>query len=190
MREKGRFPGQDIEYDFDNVTFVLNALDTLAGDNRFLEIRKRRPEHRTLARFEEHASAARAESIAASEKRREAHDDVIRQATKEVDKVKQSVSRKVKEKHLDDNAAAQLLATDLNNVMRRLEETRAESDLKYDRELEQVNDNLDAKILEMKYTYKFWAIIAPPIPLLLVALGVFIYRRVKESEGVSSQRLR
>ncbi len=112
MREKGRFPGQDIEYDFDNVTFVLNALDTLANDTRFLEIRKRRPEHRTLARFEEHASAARAESIAASETQREEHDDVIRQATKEVDKVKKEVTKTVHDKHLDDAAAAQLLATE------------------------------------------------------------------------------
>ena len=70
---------------------MLNALDTLAGDNRFLEIRKRRPEHRTLARFEEHARAPRvprASRRARSSER--THDDVIRQATEEVEKVKRS----------------------------------------------------------------------------------------------------
>ena len=36
-REQGGLPGQDIDFDFDNVTFVLNALDSLAGDDRFLE---------------------------------------------------------------------------------------------------------------------------------------------------------
>ena len=42
----------------------------------------------------------------------------------------------------------------------------------------------------MQGTYQAWAVLVPPIPLLVVALGVFIYRRVKEREGVSSQRLR
>ena len=190
MREKGKFPGQDIEYDFDNVTFVLNALDTLAGDNRFLEIRKRRPEHRTLARFEEHAREARGESIAASEKQREEHDDVIRQATMEVEKVKKRVAKKVAKDHLDERAAGQLLVTELNNVTRKLEETRADSDLKYERTLEQIDNNREAKIHNMQRWYQFWAVVVPPIPLLAVALGVFIYRRVKEREGVSSRRLR
>ena len=36
-------PGQDVDFDFDNVTFALNALDALAGDD-LLELRKRRPD--------------------------------------------------------------------------------------------------------------------------------------------------
>ena len=190
MREKGKFPGQDIEYDFDNVTFVLNALDTLAGDTRFLEIRKRRPEHRTLARFEEHAREARSESIHASEKQREEHDDVIRQATKEVEKVKKWVANYGRVHHLSDQEIEQLLATKLNAVVRKLEETRADSDLKYERTLEQIDNNREAKILNMQRSYQFWAVLVPPIPLLVVAAAVFFHRRSKEREGVSSQRLR
>ena len=36
-------PDEVFGLDFDNVTFVLNILDHLAGDERFLEIRKRKP---------------------------------------------------------------------------------------------------------------------------------------------------
>src|SRR5947207_2826039 len=32
----------------DNITFVLNAVDELSGDDAFLALRSRRPEHRTL----------------------------------------------------------------------------------------------------------------------------------------------
>ena len=49
-------------WDFDNVTFVLNVLDGLAGDDRFIEIRKRKPVYRTLTAIEEATSDVRADA--------------------------------------------------------------------------------------------------------------------------------
>ena len=42
----------------------------------------------------------------------------------------------------------------------------------------------------MQGAYKLWAVLIPPIPPLLVAGFVFLNRRAKEREGVSSKRLR
>ena len=41
---------------FDNVTFLMNCVDALAGDESFVELRKRRPVHRTLTRIESQES--------------------------------------------------------------------------------------------------------------------------------------
>ena len=52
LRQQGSGTGDEVRFDFDNVTFILNALDSLAGDDRFIDIRKRRAEYRTLEAIE------------------------------------------------------------------------------------------------------------------------------------------
>ena len=52
-------PDEVFGLNFDNVTFVLNVLDALAGDDRFLGIRKRKPRHRTLERIEDTVAESR-----------------------------------------------------------------------------------------------------------------------------------
>ena len=43
----------NLDFQFDNVTFVLNAVDSLAGVDNFMELRSRRPAHRSLQEVEE-----------------------------------------------------------------------------------------------------------------------------------------
>lgn len=46
-------PDTRFNWDFDNVPFVLNIVDALAGEDRFIEIRKRKRIHRTLTKVDE-----------------------------------------------------------------------------------------------------------------------------------------
>ena len=68
LREMGESQENEINFQFDNVTFILNVLDKLAGDERFIEIRKHRPHHHTLTRIEKETQAAQDEVAKAHDK--------------------------------------------------------------------------------------------------------------------------
>ena len=63
LREKSEIPGLDIHLNVNNVAFVLNALDSLSGEYRFIDVRKRRPQYRTLTRIDQWTEKDRKEAV-------------------------------------------------------------------------------------------------------------------------------
>jgi ABC-2 type transport system permease protein len=47
----------------------------------------------------------------------------------------------------------------------------------------------DLQVERIQNEYKFWAVLLPPIPPLLVGIIVYFRRRLLEREGVSKNRL-
>jgi len=79
LSEQSETPEGDVHYDFDNVTFILNALDVLAGDQRFVGIRRRRGKHPVLNRTPEQIAADRREAELRRQIQREFNDAVERE---------------------------------------------------------------------------------------------------------------
>ncbi len=71
----------------------------------------------------------------------------------------------------------------LDTALARLKERR-------EREIKQAERKSALQVRQVQDNYKFWAVLLPPIPPLIVAFAVFFNRRSKESEGVSKARLR
>src|SRR5690606_7033372 len=65
---------------FDNVTFLLNAIDTVLGDDRFIELRKRQPGFRSLTRVDEMTKAANEERQDKLKAANKAAEDRIKEA--------------------------------------------------------------------------------------------------------------
>ncbi len=187
LREQGNVPEAGVNFNFDNVTFVLNALDELAGDRRFIDIRKRRPAHRTLVRIEERTKEARQKATDARE-----------QFTKEYERLEQqeeeAMQKKLAELKQRKNIDLQQMAIELGMMQRNLERIR-EAKLEQarrdkDREINKSETELNLEVNRVQDQYKLWAVLLPPIPPLLVAMIVFFTRRAREREGVSRSRLR
>ncbi|MFN9273630.1 MAG: Gldg family protein [Planctomycetia bacterium] len=190
-------PDEVFGLDFDNVTFALNVLDTLAGDDRFLDIRKRKPKHRTLERIEDTVAAAREQADAERQKFIAEFDAAEREANASMQKEVGEFEKKIAELESAGDAdpqaamqAVQQLASRQRLAQRRLDTKIEQLKRKRDAEVEAVERQLGAKVRQEQDRQKWLAVLLPPIPPLVVAFFVYFRRRAREREGVSKARLR
>ena len=187
LRSRGEDPDAEVQLNLDNVAFVLNTLDTLAGDDRFLDIRKRRPEHRSLTRLESWTSAARDEATAAREKLLKEFDTAREKAQQDVDKKVAEIEK--------DESLTRLQKLQAIEMVRRTEEDRLQRRLdllkiERDQNIKKSETTLVNKVRSVQNACKVVAVAIPPLlPLALAAL-VFVRRRQQEHEGVEKSRLR
>ncbi|HUY89131.1 MAG TPA: Gldg family protein [Pirellulales bacterium] len=188
LRASGDNPEQEIQLNLDNVTFVLNVLDDLAGDERFIEVRNRRPKHRILERIEDLTQKARKENIEQTQRFSDDFETEKAKAQKDFDKELDDLRKKSKD--LDEISLAQILAMKQEAGSRRLQTKISQLKKAYDKNVAASERELNRQISRVQDSYKMWAVLLPPIPPLLVGLGVYFNRRAREREGVSKARLR
>jgi ABC-2 type transport system permease protein len=73
---------------------------------------------------------------------------------------------------------------------RRMQARLAQLEQERDRKVDQIERDLNLEVRKVQNTYKMWALLLPPIPPFLLAIGVYISRRRQERLGVSRSRLR
>jgi len=190
-------PDEVFGLNFDNVTFVLNILDSLADDDRFLEIRKRKPKHRTLERIEDTVATAREMADSERQKFIAEFDEAERAANDSMQAEVGEFEKKIKEMETAGDAdpqaamqAVQQLASRQRLSQRRLDTKIETLKRKRDTEVEAVERQLESKIRKEQDRQKWLAVLLPPIPPLVVAFFVYFRRRALEREGVAKTRLR
>jgi ABC-2 type transport system permease protein len=186
LRERGS-PSEQLEFNFDNVTYVLNVLDALAGDDRFMEIRKRRPAHRTLAAVEERTRGLIEEANLEAETFRAEFDRKQAEQKQKLDEDLKRLQERpgidVKQMLLEVQAAAEANERKLQSITANLQRER-------DRAVEKTEARLAQELRRIQGQYKFTAVLLPPIPPLVLAVGVFAYRRRLERVGAPPRRTR
>jgi ABC-2 type transport system permease protein len=170
-----------------NVTFILNIVDELAGDHRFLDVRKRARIHRTLRKIDE---ATRESRQKAEDDEQQFVDDVkgkIEEARKAMtEKVNQVEGRTDLSNREKDVLLQQVQNREQDKLNAVIQARAAEQETR----VKQIHYERDQAIRAVQDRYKLYAILIPPIPPLLLALAVFFRRRELERQGVNRQRLR
>lgn len=193
-------PDSQFNFRFDNVTFVLNVLDSLVGDERFLEIRSRKLRYSTLKLVEAKTQEIRDKEKERSDEFRKEFDEALKAANEDLEKETKAKRERVKELQekllrgeatLDELNTAQTTEGEAEETLKKkLEQKQRGLQAKLDSNVERTRREFEQGIQKIQSQYKFLAVVLPPLPPLLVGLVVFVRRRLREREGISRNRLR
>jgi len=172
--------------DFDNVTFVLNCVDVLAGDDAYIALRKRRPRHRTLEKIEQQTR----DFVVQAQKEGKAADEEAKDA---LDKAQKSLDAKVgkirDDKELDERGREIKLMALERVENRHLEVEKAAIDDQKKRKQQDSRARKEEAVREIETSVRVAAIVVAPIPALLLAGLVFGVRAGRENRGANPNRL-
>ena len=173
---------------FDNVTFFLNAMDTLLGEDAFIDLRGRRARHRTLERVEAQ-TAQFIEQRTADEQQAEA--DAEQALTEAQQRLNDRVAELQGRADVDAQTR-QIMVRNLEEVEnRRLEVLSANIEAEKDTRIQASRENMEAQIRRIQTSIKTAAILLPPVPVVVLGVAIFLRRNRREREGAAAaHRLR
>jgi ABC-2 type transport system permease protein len=191
---------EEINFQFQNITFVLNVIDVLAGEMRYPEVRRHIPTYSTLKLVELKADEARKEEA----KQRTEFSNNFNKTIAELEEVNAKTERELKEQ-------IEKLQTEGTNDPQKIEKVRQMAQIasikrlqltkkaqvekerlqrERDQGIREARRKADDSIGKIQNYYKLLAVFVPPIPPLLVGIVVLVSRRLREREGISKNRLR
>lgn len=180
VRERKQF-----HLNLDNVTFVLNAVDHLAGDSSYIDLRKRRAKARTLVKVEEQTARfieqATKDRQKAADEAKKALEEAKKRFAEKVDKIKN-------DQNLDEQAKMIQLSVAQQEEQRRVEVEETIINQRKEQSIERSKVESERNVRAVEQMYYAGALIVSPIPAILLGLIVLISRAAGENKSISAKR--
>jgi len=170
---------------FDNITFFLNAMDTLLEEDSFIDLRSRRARHRTLERVE----AQTAEYIQQrTTEERQAEVDAEQALTDAQQRLNDRVEELQGRTDIDAQTK-QIMVRNLEEVEnRRLSVLSTNINTEKDTRIQASRENMESQVRQIQTSIKTFAILLPPVPVILLGIVIFARRQRREREGAAAAR--
>jgi ABC-2 type transport system permease protein len=163
---------------FDNVTFVLNCVDVLSGDLSYVDLRKRRPKHRTLEKLEalrkDDEDRRLAETKVAEEKAEEELKDAQGRLDAKVEEIRKRADIDERQKEIQLQTVQQAEQKKFQGAQREIEDRKKAA-------IEKSVASLTLAVRGKQRVVKILAVILPPIPPLLI--GIYVLMRRLAAQG-------
>jgi ABC-2 type transport system permease protein len=171
--------------DFDNVSFFLNCMDELVGDNSFVDLRNRRVKHRTLTTVE---AKTRAFSEQRAQEEKEARMDAQQALMEAQHRLDERVAEVRGRTDLDDQAK-QIMERNLQEVeQRRYDALKVSIEAERDAKIQNAQESMESQVRAIQGNIKTMAGLIPPIPIFAIGIVIAIRRRRREKEGAAAAR--
>ena len=170
---------------FDNVTFLLNAVDDLAGDQSFIELRKRRRRHRTLGTVESLTKTYEEQRLEGTREAEENAEEQLEAAQKRLDDAVAALQERT---DLDLQTKRIMIANQQKIENRRLTVARKNVEDEKQRRIERSRSDMEASIRNIQNSIKIAAVALSPVPAFLLFLFVSVKRIRREESHLSRER--
>ena len=173
--------------DFDNVTFFLNSIDFLSGDQDFIQLRNKRKNHHILTKFDlirKDLDKKRMDIVQGAEKA----------AEKELEKAQKALDAKVaevqKREDLKPEEKVRIMATVQEAQSRAFSVKQEDIDKKKARKVQDAERELNEEMKAHRQKVVVMAVTIPPLLPLILAFIVYFRRKSREIQNVSKDRLK
>lgn len=192
---------EELNFRLQNVTFVLNVMDILAGEPEYAEVRRHEPQHSTLKLVEESAASFKSEEAKKRDEHRKAFEEAKTEAESKRDETLQEFKERLTKLQKGSGVIDSTKQREILEAIQKLQNQEEALNKKLKVQLNKLARDRDQKVMEARReselktkTIQDWlktlAVFLPPIPPLIVGIVVFISRRLREREGISKTRLR
>lgn len=170
----------------DNVNFILNCVDVLAGDMTFVELRKRRPLHRTLEGLERQTQQF-------VEKTQEQLKTFEEEEKRLIDKAQTEFNKEVEAVERDETLEPVVKEAKLRYLKevaeRKLDQRRREIEDQTRLKIEEAKTEKERQIRGIQNQTRTYALALPPLLPAVLGLVVFFSRASRENRGANPNRL-
>ncbi|MDA1232880.1 MAG: ABC transporter permease, partial [Planctomycetota bacterium] len=175
----------NLEVKFDNVTFVLNAVDALAGDETFIPLRSRRESLRTLKFVEDRTSALR---TSLNKEEKSAQEDLDARLKKAEEDLRAEIKKISEDQTLDPRSKDTQLQQKEQQVNRRLKLESETLERQLNSKVRKSGLEMKREIRRIENTVRIWACIIPaflPVCFGMLFLGL---RNLAEQQSINPNR--